>query len=54
MALSMQNVVFRQDDLLTRLEARAIIANFMVKTGTLEQFREVDPDALGIEEPKDT
>lgn len=49
-ALSEQNVVFRRDDLLTRLEARVIVAGFMVRTGTLEQFQEVDRGALGMEE----
>ena len=34
-ALSAQKVVFRRDDLLTRLEARVVVAGFMVKTGTL-------------------
>lgn len=54
MALSAQKVIFHRDDLLTRPEARAIVAEFMVKTGTLEQFQEVGRGALGMEEPKET
>ena len=34
-ALSDQGIVFRRDELLTRPEARTIVAEFMVKTGLL-------------------
>ena len=52
-ALSDQGVALRRDELLTRLEARTIVAEFMVKTGLLDQFQGVDPTALGVEEGDD-
>lgn len=49
-ALSGQGIVFRRDDLLTRPEARTIVADFMVETGVLGQFQAIDPGVLGMEE----
>jgi hypothetical protein len=49
-ALSDQGIALRQDEILTRPEARTIVAEFIVKTGLLGQFQEVDPIALGVEE----
>lgn len=49
-ALSGQGIVIRQDELLTRPEARTTVADFMVKTGILSQFQAVDSTALGVEE----
>ena len=48
-ALSDQRIALRRDELLTRPEARTIVAEFMVKTGLLGQFQAVDPTALGVE-----
>lgn len=39
-----------RDELLARPEARTIVAEFMVRTGLLDQFQAVDPMALGTEE----
>jgi hypothetical protein len=52
-ALSDQGIALRRDELLTRPEARSIVAEFMVKTGLLGQFQAVDPTALGVEEGDD-
>ena len=52
-ALSDQGIALRQDELLTRPEARTIVAELMVKTGLLGQFQAVDPTALGVEEEED-
>ncbi|KAJ5799044.1 uncharacterized protein N7503_006549 [Penicillium pulvis] len=49
-ALSGQGIVIRRDEFLTRPEARTTVADFMVKTGVLNQFQAVDPTALGVEE----
>lgn len=49
-ALSERGVALRLDELLTRLEARAIVAEFMIRTNLLEQFQAVDPIALGVKE----
>lgn len=51
--LSEQGIALRRDELLTRPEARAIVAEFMVKTGLLGQFQAVDPTAVGVEEGDD-
>ena len=48
-ALSERGVALRLDELLARTEARVIVAEFMVRTNLLEQFRAVDPTALGAE-----
>ncbi|KAJ5144461.1 reverse transcriptase [Penicillium atrosanguineum] len=48
-ALSDQGIALRRDELLTRPEARTIVAEFMVKTGLLGQFQAVDSTALGVE-----
>jgi hypothetical protein len=48
-ALSGQRIVVSRDELLTRPEARTIVAEFMVKTGILGQFQTVDPIALNVE-----
>ena len=48
-ALSDRGIALRRDELLTRPEARTIVAEFMVKTGLLGQFQAVDPTALGME-----
>lgn len=48
-ALSEQGIAFRQDELLTRLEVRTTVAEFMVRTGLLGQFHAVDPITLGVE-----
>ncbi|KAJ5117510.1 zinc knuckle domain protein [Penicillium atrosanguineum] len=52
-ALSGQGIVLCRDELLTRLEARKIVTEFMVSTGLLGQFQAVDPTALGVEEEDD-
>jgi hypothetical protein len=52
-ALSDQGIALRRDELLTRLEARKIVTEFMVSTGLLSQFQAVDPTALGAEEGDD-
>ncbi|KAJ6168289.1 reverse transcriptase [Penicillium chrysogenum] len=49
-ALSDQGIALRRDEILTRPEARTIVAEFMVKTGLLGQFEAADPPALGVEE----
>ena len=49
-SLSDQGIALRRDELLTRPTARTVVAEFMVKTGLLDQFRAVDPIALGAEE----
>lgn len=49
-ALSERGVTLRLDELLARLEARAIVAEFMIRTNLLEQFQAVDPMALGVKE----
>jgi ribonuclease HI len=49
-ALSDQGIALRRDEILTRPEARTIVAEFMVKTGLLGQFQVVDPTALCVEE----
>jgi ribonuclease HI len=49
-ALSDCGVALRLDELLTRPEARVIVAEFMIRTNLLEQFQAVDPMALGMEE----
>jgi ribonuclease HI len=48
-ALSDRGVALRLDELLARPEARAIVAEFMIRTNLLEQFQAVDPMALGVE-----
>lgn len=48
-ALSEQGIALRRDELLARPEARTIVAEFMTRTGLLDQFRAVDPIALGEE-----
>jgi len=52
-ALSYQGVALHRDELLTRPEARTVVAEFMVKTGLLGQFQTVDPTALGEEQRDD-
>ncbi|KAJ5318355.1 zinc knuckle domain protein [Penicillium atrosanguineum] len=52
-ALSDQGIALCRDELLTRLEARKIVTEFMVSTGLLGQFQTVDPTALGVEEGDD-
>ena len=49
-APSDQGIALRRDEFLTQLEARTIVAEFMVKTGPLGQFQGVDSTALGVEE----
>jgi hypothetical protein len=49
-ALSDRGVALRLDELLMRPKARAIVAEFMIRTGLLDQFQAVDPMALGVEE----
>lgn len=49
-ALADRRVALRLDKLLARLEARVIVAEFIVRTNLLEQFRVVNPTALGVEE----
>lgn len=49
-ALSEQGITLRHEELLTRLEARTIVAEFMIRTGLLGQFQGLDPIALGAEE----
>lgn len=49
-ALSDRGVALRRDELLARPEARTIVAEFMVRTGLLNQFQTVDPVALGVAE----
>lgn len=49
-APSDQGIALRRDELLTQLDARTIVAEFMVKTGPLGQFQGVDSTALGVEE----
>ena len=48
-ALSDQGIALHRDALLTRPEARTIVAEFMIKTGLLGQFQAVDPTTLGME-----
>ena len=48
-ALSDQGIALHQDELLTRPEARTIVAEFMIKTGLLGQFQAVDLTTLGME-----
>ncbi|KAJ5337337.1 hypothetical protein MYU51_000109 [Penicillium brevicompactum] len=48
-ALSDKRVTLSRDQLLTRPEARTVVAEFMVKTGLQGQFQTVDPTALGEE-----
>jgi ribonuclease HI len=38
------------DELLQQLPARSILAQFMLSTGLLDQFRHVDPTAIGVVE----
>lgn len=49
-ALSEQGITLRHEELLTRLEARTIVAEYMIKTGLLDQFQGLDPIAHGAEE----
>jgi hypothetical protein len=49
-ALSEQVVTLRREELLTRLEVRTIVAEYIIKTGLLGQFQGLDPIALGAEE----
>jgi ribonuclease HI len=49
-ALSDRGVALRLDELLTRPEARATVAEFMIRTNLLDQFQAVDPMALGVEQ----
>jgi ribonuclease HI len=49
-ALSERGVALRLDELLARPEARAIVAEFMIRTNLLEQFQAVDRMALGMKE----
>ncbi|KAJ5766689.1 uncharacterized protein N7511_004305 [Penicillium nucicola] len=49
-ALSEQGITLRYEELLTRLEARTIVADFMIRTGLLGQFQGLDPIALVAEE----
>ena len=44
-ALSDQKIALLRDALLTRPEARTIVAEFMVKIGLLGQFQAVDSTA---------
>ncbi|KAJ5227661.1 hypothetical protein N7489_008369 [Penicillium chrysogenum] len=53
-ALSDRGVALRRDNLLERPEARTIVAEFVVRTGLLDQFQAVDPVALGMEEGDET
>ena len=48
--LSDRGVAVRLDSLLARPEARAIVAEFMIRTNILEQFQAVDLMALGVKE----
>lgn len=48
-ALSDQGIALHRDELLTRPEARTIVAEFMIKTGLLGQFQAVDLTTLGME-----
>lgn len=52
--LSDRGVALRRDNLLERLEARTIVAEFVVRTGLLDQFQAVDSVALGVEESDET
>ncbi|OQD73321.1 hypothetical protein PENANT_c211G00669, partial [Penicillium antarcticum] len=49
-ALSEHGITLHQQELLTRVGARTIVAEFMIRTGLLGQFQTVDPMALGVEE----
>ncbi|KAF7586252.1 hypothetical protein BBP40_009189 [Aspergillus hancockii] len=49
-ALSDQGVALRRDELLTRSDARTIVAEFIIKTAPLGQFQAVDTTTLGVEE----
>ena len=49
-ALSERGVALRLDSLLARPEARAIVAEFKIRTNLLDQFQAADPMALGVEE----
>jgi hypothetical protein len=53
-ALSNRSIALRRDELLERAEARTVVAEFMIRTGLLNQFREADPTALGAEEVDET
>ena len=48
-ALSVQGIALRRHQLLTKPEARTIMAEFMAKTGLLVQSQAVDSAALGKE-----
>jgi hypothetical protein len=48
-AMAEQGIALRRDERLTRPEARTIVAEFMIRTGLLDQFRAVDPIAFGEE-----
>ena len=52
-ALSDRGIALRRDELLTRTGARIIVAEFITKTGLLNQFHAVDLAALGMEEKDD-
>ncbi|KAJ5355944.1 hypothetical protein N7517_010553 [Penicillium concentricum] len=47
-----KGITLRHEKLLTHLEARTIVAEFMIRTGLLGQFQGLDPIALGAEEIK--
>jgi hypothetical protein len=49
-ALSDCGVSLRRDELLARLEARTIVAEFMVWPCLLSQYQTVDPMILGVED----
>ncbi|KAJ5111866.1 zinc knuckle domain protein [Penicillium alfredii] len=49
-ALSEQGITLRHEELLTRLKARTIVAEFMIRTNLLGQFQGLDPIAIGAEE----
>jgi tubulin alpha len=48
-ALSNRGVALRCSELLTRPEARPIMAAFMIRTGLLDRFQAVDPMVLGVD-----
>lgn len=48
--LSEQGIMLRHEESLTRLEARTIVAKYMIRTGLLGQFQGLGPITLGAEE----
>lgn len=53
-ALSEQSITLCHEGLLTRLEARTIVAEYMIRTDLPRHFQGLDPIALGEEEVEKT